>query len=79
MNQDDQNWKDVSNFFTSQLWEDICDDAIKHDDQPSNELMNDILIRFQSAVFYAQEQNLTRFNKEISDLATITKHLTNTL
>ena len=79
MNKDDQNWTDVTEFFGSKLWDDICDEAIKDENQSSEELMNDMLLRFRSAVFYAASQNLTRFNKEIEDLSTITRHLTNTL
>lgn len=79
MNKDDQNWTDVSDFFGGQLWDGICDDAIKHEDPPSDELMKDMLLRFQSAIFYATNHNLTKFNREVSDLAIITRHLTNTL
>lgn len=79
MNRDDQNWTDVTDFFNSKLWDEICDGAIKDDDQPSEELMSDVLLRFQSAIFYASTNNLTRFNKEVADLAIITRHLTNTL
>ena len=79
MNKDDQNWTDVTDFFASDLWDAICDDAVKDDDKPSDELMNDVLLRFKSAIFYATTHNLTRFNKEIEDLALITRHLTNTL
>lgn len=79
MNKDDQNWTDVTEFFGSKLWDDICDEAIKDENQPSEELMNDMLLRFRSAVFYASSHNLPRFNKEVEDLSTITRHLTNTL
>lgn len=79
MNKDDQNWTDVTEFFGSQLWDDICDEAIEDEHQPSLELMNDMLLRFKSAVFHATQNNLTRFNKEVEDLSTITRHLTKTL
>ena len=79
MNNDDNNWTDVADFFASNIWDDICDDAIKHDHPPSTELMDDVLMRFKSAIFYATKNNLTRFNKEIADLAIITRHLTQTL
>lgn len=79
MNKDDQNWTDVTDFFASDLWDDICDEAIKDENQPSEELMNDVLLRFRSSIFYASSHNLSRFNKEIEDLALITRHLTNTL
>lgn len=79
MNKDDQNWTDITDFFGSNLWDEICDEAIKDNHPPSEELMEDILMRFRSAVFYAAAHNLTRFNKEVKDLSTITRHLTNTL
>lgn len=79
MNKDNQNWTDVTEFFNSQLWDDICDEAIQDEHQPSEELMNDMLLRFKSAVFYAANHNLTRFNKEIEQLSIITRHLTKTL
>lgn len=75
MNKDDKNWIEVEKFFGSKVWDDLMDEALEDKDSPAKELMDDIMLRFQTVIFRATIGDLIRFNKEVADLSTITKYV----
>jgi len=74
---DEANWSTVEKFFASKAWDDLLSEAIDDKNLDADQLMQDILLRFKSAIFRAEIGDINRFNTEVSDLCTITNYITN--
>lgn len=75
MNKDDMNWLAVEAFFGSTAWDNLIEEAVTDENPDAKSLMDDILLRFQSAIFRVEIGDLLRFNKEVSELSTITNYV----
>lgn len=61
----------VREFFNSQCWDDIMSQAIEQENTDSKYVMDQLVLRLNSAEFFLKKDIKNRFDKEMQELTNI--------